>query len=207
MAVTKSLLDNGKIQVVKTEEIERYEGRIFYSQSNVDFAIEDFKTNNKCWAIGNSREGFDVLDTGENWEPGSHSVAEDITHFQLYLDKTYGVGRYEAFALGAYIHSGVSFSISKGADTRDKWDSGTIGFIGIPKESIEYYKQQGLGINHYASFLSDAWNGCLGEMIVWDNYNEDVVDSIWTTDPIKTINEWKERMKEEYGVENYKEEY
>ena len=40
---------------------------------------------------------------------------------------------YEAFVLGAYIHSGTSFSISKTGDHRCRFDSGNLGFIGVPK--------------------------------------------------------------------------
>lgn len=199
------LVEPNKIQITTIEEKDRYVGKVIYSQVNVDMELDDFKENNKCWTTKKSREGFDCLDTGENWEPKAGNLKEDLTHFQIYLDKTYGSGEYEAFALGAYIHSGVSFSISKGADTRDRWDSGTVGFIGIPKYSVEYWEKRG-GIHEYASLLTDMWNGTLGEICIYDNYNEDIVDSCWTSDSVAEINEWKAQMKEQYGVTDYTEE-
>ena len=204
----KTELIGNKIRVTTIEEKDRYVGKVIYDQINVDMELDNFKETNKCWTTKNSREGFDCLDTGENWEPKAGNLKEDLTHFQIYLDKTYGKGEYEAFALGAYIHSGVSFSISKGADTRDRWDSGTVGFIGIPKLSIEYWNKRERGINEYASLLSDMWNGALGEICVYDNYNEDIVDSCWTSDSVAEINDWKAQMKEQYGVDpdNYTEE-
>ena len=202
----KTELIGDKIRVTTIEEKDRYTGRVVYDQANVDLEIEDFKANNKCWTKENTRNGFDCLDTGEDWEPRAGNLSEDLTHFQLYLDKTYGKGEYEAFALGAYIHSGVSFSISKSEDNRCHWDSGTIGFIGIPKCSVDYWNKREHGINEYAHLLSDMWNGELGEICVYDNYNEEVVDSCWTTDPIAEINEWKAQMKEQYGVDNFDEE-
>ena len=132
MTETKRLLDNGKVEITTTIERDRYEGKAYYSQSMCDSVYDDFKSNCKIWMTPNSREGFEGMNTGENWEPAKNDIAEDITHFQLYLDTTYGSGVYEAFSVGAYIHGSVSFSFNKGEDTRDRWDSGTIGFIGIP---------------------------------------------------------------------------
>lgn len=203
--VKTELVEPNKIQVTTVEEKDRYVGKVVYDQVYCEQEFEDFKENNKCWTTKHSREGFDCMDTGENWEPQRDNILEDLTHFQLYLDKTYGKERYEAFALGAYVHSGVSFSLSKGSDNRDRWDSGTIGFVGIPKYSVEYWEKRG-GICEYASLLTAAWEGTLGEICVYDDYNGDLIDSCWTTDTCNEIEEWKAKMKEEYGVTEYEEE-
>ena len=199
------LVEPNKIQITTIEEKDRYVGKVIYSQVNVDCELDDFKSNNKCWTTKRSREGFECLDTGENWEPQRDNILEDLTHFQIYLDKTYGKGEYEAFTLGAYVHSSVSFSISKSEDNRCHWDSGNIGFIGIPKHSVDFWKNRG-GIHEYAELLTSAWNGTLGEICVYDNYNEDIVDSCWTSDTCAEIEQWKAQMKKEYGVTDYTEE-
>lgn len=192
----KILLDNGKVQITTTQEVNRYQGYYCYSQSLIDMTTEDIKEQNKIWMTKHSREGFNCLDTNENWEPEHDSVAEDIESFQKYLDETYGKDKYEAYAVGAYIHSAVSFQISKGPDTRCPWDSGTVGFIGINKEC-------NYDVDYLASTLSDCWNGYLAELQIYDIYNEDVVDSILNNEPFKVVEEWKAKMKEQYGVTDY----
>ena len=198
--MSKKLLDNGMVEETIVKEIPRYEGICNYSQAECEMIAEDFKNLNKVWTIKHNREGFDSLDTKEDWEPEGNSVCEDIESFQKYLDETYGEGKYEAYALGAYIHSAVSFAFNKGEDNRCHWDSGTCGFVGINKEL-------NVDLNQYASQLSDAWNGYVYVLEIWDNLNDEVVDEILSTESCKAISEWKDKMKEQYGVTEYKEQY
>ena len=198
--MSKKLLDNGMVEETIVKEIPRYEGICNYSQAECEMIAEDFKNLNKVWTIKHNREGFDSLDTKEDWEPEGNSVCEDIESFQKYLDETYGEGKYEAYALGAYIHSAVSFAFNKGEDNRCRWDSGTIGFVGINKEMYD-----GVDLNSLASQLSYAWNGYVYVLEIWDNLNDEVVDEILSTESYKAISEWKYKMKEQYGIENYKE--
>lgn len=190
-------LENDKtVKTVKEVYEPRYEGFWEYDGCECDFVRDDFKEQNKVWCK-NSREGFEVLNTGENWEPETGSIESDIESFQQYLDDTYGKDKYEAYALGAYIHSMVSFAFNKGEDTRCRWDSGTVGFVGINKEL-------NVDLNHYASALSDAWNGSIERMWVYDNYDNEEVDSITSLSSQKEIQEWKDQMKEKYGVTDFK---
>lgn len=198
--MSKKLLDNGMVEETIVKEIPRYEGICNYSQAECEMIAEDFKEINKVWTIKHNREGFDSLDTKEDWEPEGNSVYEDIESFQKYLDETYGKDKYEAYALGAYIHSAVSFAFNKGEDNRCRWDSGTCGFVGINKEL-------NVDLNQYASQLSDAWNGYVYVLEIWDNLNDEVVDEILSTESCKAISEWKDKMKEQYGVTEYKEQY
>ncbi len=198
--MSKKLLDNGMVEETIVKEIPRYEGICNYSQAECEMIAEDFKNLNKVWTMKHNREGFDSLDTKEDWEPEGNSVCEDIESFQKYLDETYGKDKYEAYALGAYIHGAVSFAFNKGEDNRCRWDSGTCGFVGINKEL-------NVDLNQYASQLSYAWNGYVYILEIWDNLNDEVVDEILSTESCKAINEWKDKMKEQYGVTEYKEQY
>ena len=198
--MSKKLLDNGMVEETIVKEIPRYEGICNYSQAECEMIAEDFKNLNKVWTMKHNREGFDSLDTKEDWEPEGNSVCEDIESFQKYLDETYGKDKYEAYALGAYVHSAVSFAFNKGEDNRCRWDSGTCGFVGISKEL-------NVDLNQYASQLSDAWNGYVYVLEIWDNLNDEVVDEILSTESCKVISEWKDKMKEQYGVTEYKEQY
>ena len=198
--MSKKLLDNGMVEETIVKEIPRYEGICNYSQAECEMIVEVFKETNKVWTMKHNREGFDSLDTKEDWEPKGISVEKDIESFQKYLDETYGKDKYEAYALGAYIHSAVSFAFNKGEDNRCRWDSGTCGFVGINKEL-------NVDLNQYASQLSDAWNGWVYVLEIWDNLNDEVVDEILSTESCKAISEWKDKMKEQYGVTEYKEQY
>lgn len=194
-----TLENDNVIKTVKEVYEDRYEGREEYSQCACECIVDDFKEQNKVWTMKHSREGFDCLNTKEDWEPEGNSVVEDIESFQKYLDETYGKDKYEAYALGAYVHGSVSFAFNKGEDTRCRWDSGTCGFVGINKEVYD-----GVDLNSLSSQLSDAWNGSVEVLSIYDNYEEDWVDEIYSTEPMSVINDWKERMKAEYGVTEYK---
>lgn len=199
--ISVSLENDNTVKTVKEIYEPRYEGREYYSQAECELIFEDFKEHNKIWTTKHSREGFDSLDTKEDWEPEARKVVEDMESFQKYLDDTYGKDKYEAYALGAYVHGSVSFAFNKGEDTRCKWDSGTCGFVGINKEMYD-----GVDLNDLASQLSDAWNGAVSVLEVWDNYEDDVVDEVLSTESMSVINDWKERMKAAYGVTEYKQE-
>ena len=131
--------------------------------------------------------------------PDGESIEKDIESFQKYLDETYGKDKYEAYALGAYIHGSVSFAFNKGEDTRCRWDSGTVGFVGINKEL-------NMDLSFYAGKLSDAWNGCVERLWVYDNYEDEEVDEITSLLDYKAIQEWKAKMEEQYGVKEFKSE-
>ena len=196
--MTKKLLDNGMVEETITKTMPRYVGFEKFAEWACEDITNDFTSNNKIWITPREREGFKgVYDTKENWEPEYKSVEKDIESFQKYLDETYGKDKYEAYALGAYIHGNVSFAFNKGDDHRCRWDSGTYGFVGINKE-------RNYNLNNLASSISDAWNGWVEEVGVYDNYNEEIVDSIYSTESVKNINKFKDRMKKEYGVEEYK---
>lgn len=194
--VSVELENDNTVRTVKEIYEDRYEGFIEYDECECEFVRDDFKEQNKVWCA-KSREGFEVLNTGENWEPEAGNVADDIESFQKYLDETYGKDKYEAYALGAYIHGAVSFAFNKGEDTRCRWDSGTCGFVGLNKEL-------NIDLNHYASNLSDAWNGSIERLSVYDNYVDDYIDEITSLSSQKEIEQWKEQMKEKYGITEFK---
>ena len=193
--ISVELEDDNVVRTTKEIYEPRYEGYCEYDEAETEFVVEDFKENNKVWICKN-REGFEKLATDESWEPERKSVESDIELFQKYLDETYGKDKYEAYALGAYVHGMVSFAFNKSDDTRCRWDSGTCGFVGISKELK-------VDLNRYASNLSDAWNGSIERLYVYDNYEDEPVDEITSLSTQKEINEWKEQMKEKYGVEDY----
>ena len=196
--ISVCLDDENTVKTVKEVYEDRYEGFVQYDSIECEMFVDDFKEQNKVWCK-NSREGFDKMNTNENWEPEGVSIQDDLESFQKYLDETYGKDKYEAYALGAYIHSAVSFAFNKGEDTRCQWDSGTVGFVGINKEL-------NVDLNQYAGNLSDAWNGWIERYTVYDNYDDIDVDEITTLSSHDEITKWKDEMTAKYGVTEYKQE-
>ena len=196
--VSVELENETTVKTVKEIYEPRYEGFWEYDETECEWVRNDFKEINKVWCK-NSREGFEALNTGEKWMPDGESIEKDIESFQKYLDETYGKDKYEAYALGAYIHGSVSFAFNKGEDTRCRWDSGTVGFVGINKEL-------NMDLSFYAGKLSDAWNGCVERLWVYDNYEDEEVDEITSLLDYKAIQEWKAKMEEQYGVKEFKSE-
>lgn len=186
----RTINDEGNINVVTVTTVPHYEGRIFVSQGGCEALIDNIKDQCDIWCA-RSREGFEVLNTINDWEPEEGDIKKDIEAFQKYLDEKYGKNNMIAFALGAYVHSMVSFSISKSEDNRCRWDSGTCGFIGIPNNMVEHK-------NQLAEDLSNGWNGNVCEYQVWDNLKNDLVDSEMSYGDIKSF---IQRAQDEFGID------
>lgn len=186
----RTLNDEGNVNVVTVATMPRYEGHIYASQGGCAMLVDSIKENCDIWCA-RSREGFEVLNTINDWEPEGESLQKDIESFQQYLDEKYGKDNLVAYALGAYIHSLVSFSISKSEDNRCRWDSGTCGFIGIPNNMVDQTRQ-------IAEDLSNGWNGEVYEYQVWDNLKNDMVDSEMSYGDIKGF---MKRAQDEFGID------
>ena len=142
-----------------------------------EMAIQDIQNHCKIWV--KSRNYSNLTNVEGDFD--------DLAGFQSAI----GEGKYEAFVLGAYIHSGTSFSISKTGDHRCRFDSGTLGFIGVPK---------GTNLAKIAEELTAAWEGEYEGYDIYDNLLDDYVDSICDYD-YENLKKWKEEAREKYGVE------
>ena len=186
----RTLNDEGNVNVVTVATVPHYEGHIYASQGGCTMLVDSIKENCDIWCA-RSREGFEVLNTINDWEPEGESLQKDIESFQQYLDEKYGKDNLVAYALGAYIHSMVSFSISKSEDNRCRWDSGTCGFIGIPNNMVDQTRQ-------IAENLSNGWNGEVYEYQIWDNLKNDMVDYEMSYGDIKGF---MKRAQDEFGID------
>lgn len=186
----RTLTDEGNVNVVTVATVPHYEGYIYASQGGCTILVDSIKENCDIWCARN-REGFEVLNTINDWEPEGESLQKDLESFQQYLDEKYGKDNLVAYALGAYIHSMVSFSISKSEDNRCRWDSGTCGFIGIPNNMVDQTRQ-------IAENLSNGWNGEVYEYQIWDNLKNDMVDYEMSYGDIKGF---MKRAQDEFGID------
>lgn len=188
---TITLKNENIVHVVEEYDIPRYEMRVrddcYYE---CEMTVEEIKD---CCKLYVPRGDYSHLTTFEiNYDDlTGKTLEEDREIFQKKLDEAFGKDMYEAFVLGAYIHSGTSFSISKTGDHRCRFDSSQLGFIGVPK---------GMNPDEIAEELTAAWNGEYQGYEIYDNLLDDYVDSICDYD-YKSIEEWKEEARKKYGVE------
>lgn len=180
------------VHVVEEYDIPRYEMRVRNDCSDeCEMTVEEIKDCCKLWVKSCNYSNLTNVKLDEDEVFEGKSLAGDLAGYQKFLDNKFGEGKYEAFVLGAYIHSGTSFSISKTGDHRCRFDSGTLGFIGVPK---------GMNPDEIAEELTAAWNGEYQGYEIYDNLTDDYVDSICDYD-YNRLEEWKEEARKKYGVE------
>ena len=180
------------VHVVEEYDIPRYEMLVRDDCSDeCEMAIQDIQNHCKIWVKSRNYSNLTNVELDDDEVFEGKSLAGDLASYQKFLDREFGKGKYEAFALGAYIHSGTSFSISKTGDHRCRFDSGTLGFIGVPK---------GTNLDKIAEELTAAWNGEYEGYGIYDNLLDDYVDSICDYD-YNSLEEWKKSAKLKYDVE------
>ena len=180
------------VHVTEEYDIPRYEMLVRDDCSDeCEMTIEDIQNHCKIWVKSCNYSNLTNVELDEDEVFEGKSLAGDLASYQKFLDREFGEGEYEAFALGAYIHSGTSFSISKTGDHRCRFDSGTLGFIGVPK---------GTNLAKIAEELTAAWNGEYQGYEIYDNLLDDYVDSICDYD-YNNLEEWKKSVKLKYDVE------
>lgn len=189
--------NQNEVVVVTQTTMPRYEGRIMQDNQACEWYVQQFNEDYPCWIGKNDREGFhDAFNNVDDWEPTEDgSFEDDLQSFQEYLDKKYTDEKHVAFALGAYVHSNVSFQIAKERDTRCRWDSGTIGFVGIPETLVDK-------VGEIASTLSDAWNGDSFLYDVYDELNQESVEGIQSLDVSwNDLRAWMKTIGEKYEID------
>lgn len=195
------------VKVTESYEIPRYSGKIY---GDCDWYCEDIvnglKNDCKIW----TRKNKDFGNLCNIWESDyelydflTGNLEQDLEIFQKKLDRKFGKGKFEAFVLGAYIHSGTSFSINKCGNQICRWDSSQLGFIGIPKNSDGDYGYKAEDASVIADELTDAWEGGFLNYQVVDEFTGDAVDeNIFGTasGSLREENEWKEKTEQKYGI-------
>lgn len=196
MTETRTLNETtGKVEIITTRVIDRYTPRIegrcdWYCDDVVDEikrVCKIYVPRGDYTSLSNFDMDYDKLD-GE-------TLSEDLAIFQNELDSQFGKGKYEAFVLGAYIHSGTAFSVNKCGNRVCRWDSSQLGFIGLPVNPDEYYDSE--HPDNVADELTHAWNGEYCEYQIYDELNEDIVDSCMSAE---TPSEWIESAEKTYHV-------
>ena len=180
------------VNVTEEYDLTRYEVRVRDDFTDeCEMTVEEIKDYCKLWVESYNYSNLTNVELDEDEVFEGKSLADYLAGYQKFLDNKFGEGKYEAFVLGAYIHSGTSFSISKTGDHRCRFDSGTLGFIGVPK---------GTNLAKIAEELTAAWEGEYQGYEIYDDLLDDYVDSICSYD-YNDIEEWKKSAKLKYDVE------
>ena len=197
------------VRVVESYEIPRYTGR---SYGDCDWYCDDIaagiKNDCKIW----TRKDKDFGSLCNIWEDDSElydfltgNLADDLEIFQKKLDRKFGKGKYEAFVLGAYIHSGTSFSINKVGNRVCRFDSSQLGFIGIPaEEGVAEYGYTNKNPDDVANSLTDAWEGSFQNYQIVDELTGDIMDEdVFGTysGNLEEKRKWKMETESKYGID------
>ena len=196
MNETRILVGN-KVRVTKVYDIPRYETSICSDEFEAEQMLADIKEECKFCVMVDDYRSLTNVDLDEDNIFTKTSLQVDLKRYQKFLDDEYGKGEYEAFVLGAYIHSGISFSISKEGDHRCRFDSGQLGFIGLPTDTKVVYNAE--CPNKVARCLTAIYNGEFRQYEIIDNLTLDAIDSICDFD-YNTIKQWQKAASEKYGV-------
>lgn len=184
---TVTEIDSKTVLITTEQESPRYVPSIVCADWECEFALESIHESTLIWIP--KRSDYSNLSNYELDEDElTGDLKEDLALFQSKIGDDY-----EAYVLGAYIHSGTSFSVSKSGDHRCRFDSSQLGFLGIKKSSS-------MTPETVAKALTSIWEGEFYEYQVYDELREEIVDSI-CTDDYKEAKDFCSEMKERYGVD------
>ena len=189
----------GKVEIITKNTIDRYTPRI---DGCCNWICEDVMNEIKhdC-KIYVPRGNYSHLSTmSMYYKELTGDLTADLKLFQKELNRQFGVNKYEAFVLGAYIHSGTSFSINKCGNHVCRWDSSQLGFIGLPKDkNHKHFAYTADNPDLVAEDMTNAWEGYFSEYQIYDELNEEVVDSCVMAG-FHTDNQWIESVENKYHV-------
>lgn len=187
------------VHVTEEYDLPRYEVRVRDDCSDeCEMTVNEIKDSCKLWVKSRDYSYLTNVELDEDEVFEGKNLADDLASYQKFLGRKFGEGEYEAFALNAYIHSGTSFSISKAGDHRCRFDSGTLGFIGLKKNVEDCYSAE--HPENVADKLTAAWNGEYQGYEIYDNLIDEYVDSICDCDD-NNLEMWKKSAKLKYDVE------
>lgn len=198
-----TLLDEKTVRITERYDRPRYRG---YALGNCQFECEqvvnDIKEDCQIWVKPTGDFSSLITFNIDSDRLTGKTLAEDLEIYQKLLDEEFGKDKYEAFVLGAYIHSGTSFSINKCGNRVCRFDSSQLGFIGLPKNEADAQYPGNLASNaeKIAESLTAAWNGEFVEYGVIDELSSDTIEYLVTAD-YDEAREFGQKMLEKYEID------
>lgn len=189
----------GKVEIITTRTVDRYTPRI---DGCCDWICEDTidEIKRECKIYVPRGEYSSLCNFNMDYDLLTGDLSADLETFQNELDSQFGSRKYEAFVLGAYVHSATAFSVNKSGNRVCRFDSSQLGFIGLPVDSNngEFYYTADKA-DKVAKELTNAWNGHYCEYQIYDELNEEIVESCVFAG-FETDSEWLEDVRQKYGV-------
>ena len=198
-----TLFDEKTVHIVEQYDCPRYKG---YAFSDCQYRCEDvvntIKEDCKIWVKPTGDFSSLITFNIDSDQLTGQTLADDLEIYQRLLDEEFGKDKYEAFVLGAYIHSDVSFSINKSGNSVCCFDSSQLGFIGLPKNEADAQYKSNLAHNaeKIAESLTAAWNGEFVEYGVIDELSSDTVECLVTADYTEA-REFRKKILDKYGID------
>lgn len=201
MKETRTLNETtGKVEIITTRTVDRYTPRIDGRCEWIcEDTVENIKSDCKIYVPRGDYSHLSTMSMDYNELDGA-TLQDDLAIFQKELNRQFGVGKYEAFVLGAYIHSGTSFSVNKSGNRVCRWDSSQLGFIGLRRDKnhkTHYYTADNPDL--VADDLTNAWEGQFAEYQVYDELDEEIVDSCVMAG-FHVDQKWVEHAEKTYGI-------
>lgn len=198
-----TLLDEKTIHVVEQYDSPRYRGYAFGNcQLECEQVVNEIKEDCQIWVKPTGDFSSLITFNIDSDRLTGKTLTEDLEIYQKLLDEEFGKDKYEAFVLGAYIHSGVSFSINKCGNQVCRFDSSQLGFIGLPKNEADARCTSNLASNaeKIAESLTAAWNGEFVEYGVIDELSSDTIECLVTAD-YDEARAFRNKILEKYGID------
>lgn len=123
----------------------------------------------------------------------SRNANEVLELFTKYVKKTHK--DYNVYVLQEYRHSGSCFHLTETTTRIDRWDSGIVGFMALPKDVDSV---------RLGNMITDVYEGTIDVYEVVNNETDDVEDSYeyWlNTDSIDAWNKMEKEIKDKYGID------
>lgn len=184
----------GKVEIITKRTVDRYTPHIYLAEWYCDDVVNEIKDYCKIYVPRGDYSGLSNFEM--DYDSLTGNLSDDLEIFQKELDDRFGKGKYEAFVLGAYIHSGTAFSVNKVGNHVCRFDSSQLGFIGLPV-STENTIYNAENPSRVADDFTYAWNGFYNEYQIYDELNGEIVDSCVSAE---TPSEWIESAEKTYHV-------
>lgn len=122
----------------------------------------------------------------------STNANEVLKEFTKYVSKLHK--DYKVYVLQEYRHSGSCFHLTETTDRIDRWDSGIVGFMALPKNT---------NAGTIANMITDVYEGTIDLIEIIDNETEEIIDTYeyWlNADTYEKYNNIQKEIKDTYGI-------
>ena len=153
--------------------------------------FDEFLKNKKIVSVSAQ---YDWLNNTSDFECDSMDIYEVLSKFRKYIKNKYGTD-YKVYVVQEYRHGGSCFYLTDTTDRVDRWDSGFVGVMAMPKD---------VDSSLIANMITDVYGGTVDLYEIIDNETDESVDAFeywFNADRINKYHEIADEIKNKYGLE------